>query len=250
MVIPMGRKLKALLPKVSFDALGLSPLLRNRENIWFRVARLFLVDPAPNMYKTRSIWASELISELESIGLTVFVDLDGKNKMMLRLINSIKSDEENGLDYLKDCFEQMLARLGITLLSNPTLKLHWISFFESTQKRLDKAEFDYAKDIQSYKNVFKHKTGVVVNTCHGVKGEEFHTVIAFGLLHGYIPNWSEADENDAARKLLYVICSRAKQQLYLISENGRKTMGKKKPYETTGVLAKVSYKYDSLKKSD
>jgi DNA helicase-2/ATP-dependent DNA helicase PcrA len=35
--------------------------------------------------------------------------------------------------------------------------------------------------------MFKHEEGVVVNTCHGIKGEEFDTVIAFGLLHGKIP---------------------------------------------------------------
>jgi hypothetical protein len=40
LVIPMGRKLKSLLPDVKFDAIGLSPLLKNRENIWFKIARL------------------------------------------------------------------------------------------------------------------------------------------------------------------------------------------------------------------
>lgn len=50
-----------------------------------------------------------------------------------------------------------------------------------SRKRLANPEFDYAKDIASFRRLFSHTSGVVVNTCHGIKGEEFHTVIAFGL---------------------------------------------------------------------
>ena len=71
-------------------------------------------------------------------------------------------------------------------------------------------------------------TGVVINTCVGVKGEEFETVISFGLLFGFVPHWNEifdktADHVDASKKLMYVICSRAKTYLHLISERGRTT---------------------------
>ena len=67
-----------------------------------------------------------------------------------------------------------------------------------------------------------------INTFHGVKGEEYKVVIAFGLLNGYIPNWKiiynkPLKRNIETKKLLYVICSRAKQKLYLFSETGRTT---------------------------
>ncbi|RGY84898.1 hypothetical protein DXA17_19380, partial [Ruminococcus sp. AM58-7XD] len=39
--------------------------------------------------------------------------------------------------------------------------------------------------------MFKEKKGVVINTCHGVKGEEYECVIAFGLLYGKVPRLSD-----------------------------------------------------------
>jgi len=90
----------------------------------------------------------------------------------------------------------------------------------------------------------------VISTCHGGKGEEYDTVIAFGLLKGYIPNWPviiHADPktaNDRTSKLLYVICSRAGKHLYLIAESGRFTQ-RRDEYETTPLLESVEFDYDS-----
>lgn len=243
LVIPMGRKLKSLLPNVNFDAIGLSPLLKNKENIWFKVARLFLVSPSPKMYFVRGRWVIELINELESLGVEILLEVDRKPNVLLKIINSISSEEEDGLAYLEECFKSLLVQLNVEIERNPTLKLHREYFFESSRKRLEKSEFDYAKDITSFKRLFSHSSGVVVNTCHGIKGEEFHTVIAFGLLHGYIPNWNEEDALNASRKLLYVICSRSKKHLHLIAENGRTTRGGR-PYSITGHLKDLNYTYD------
>jgi len=242
LIIPMGRKLKSLLPDVKFDAVGLSPLLKNKENIWFKIARLFLVAPSPKTYRTRKRWASELINELKDYGVVLFENDEFKSKKMLKIINSIVSVELNGLKYLTDCFQQFLEIFDIKILANEHLQLHWNSFFEGAKKRLENQDFDFAKDIESFRKMFKHEEGVVVNTCHGIKGEEFDTVIAFGLLHGKLPNWNESNEN-AAKKLLYVICSRAKRELHLISETGRVT-GSRKPYYPTTQLNSVVYQYD------
>ncbi|MDR0681601.1 MAG: ATP-dependent helicase [Dysgonamonadaceae bacterium] len=243
MVIPMGRKLKTLLPQVNFDAYGLSPLLRNKENIWFKVARLFLVEPSLSMYFVRNRWASELIEEFDILGIRILDNVDRKSKSLLRIINSISSTQSDGLAYIEECFNALLMIIEVRIDEHPTLKQHWEYFFEGTKKRLKNPEFDYAKDTQSFKRLFKQHSGVVVNTCHGVKGEEFHTVIAFGLLHGFVPNWGEDDPSGAGKKLLYVICSRAKKYLHLISENGRTTKGGK-PYETTGHLKRLVFHYD------
>ncbi len=74
-------------------------------------------------------------------------------------------------------------------------------------------------------------------------------MIAFGLLRGYVPNWSvifdgtddEAFERES--KLLYVICSRAKRHLHLIAEAGRTTQNGA-AYETAGLLRRMSFDYD------
>jgi len=243
LVIPMGRKLKTLLPNVNFDAIGLSPLLKNRENYWFKVARLFLVDPSPKMYAFRNRWANELIEEMDALGLHILDKYERKSRQFLKIINAIKSDKTTGLEYLEESFELLLNALEIDKEKNPYLKQHWDYFFEGSRKRLNDPTFEYATDLLSYKRAFSHSTGVVVNTCHGIKGEEFHTVISFGLLHGYIPNWRESD-SEAARKMLYVISSRAKKHLHLISESGHTTQSGNS-YFATGVLLGVDYQYDS-----
>jgi DNA helicase II / ATP-dependent DNA helicase PcrA len=242
LVIPMGRKLKSLLPDVKFDAVGLSPLLKNQENVWFKIARLFLVSLSPKTYLTRKRWATELINELEDYGIVLFENEEFKSKRILKIINSITSKETDGLLYLKTCFLKLFEILTIDISLNEHLQLQWDTFFDGAEKRLENIDFDLAKDIESFRKMFKHEEGVVVNTCHGIKGEEFDTVIAFGLLEGKLPNWNERDIN-AANKLLYVICSRAKRELYLISETGRETYSRK-PYCPTYQLDSVIYKYD------
>jgi superfamily I DNA/RNA helicase len=245
LVIPMGRRLKMLLPNVNFDAYGLSPLLKNKENIWYKIARLFLVEPSPTMYFVRNKWATELINELDTMEIHILNNVEKKSKFLLRTINSISSKQEDGLTYLEECFQQLLQTLDILLESYPLLKQHWEYFFEGTKKRLEKSEFDYAKDINSFKRLFRQHAGVVVNTCHGIKGEEFHTVIAFGLLYGLVPHWNDPDPINASRKLLYVICSRAKKHLHLISEQGRTTR-RGRPYSITGHLQNYNYLYDNI----
>jgi len=242
MVIPMGRKLKMLLPNVSFDAIGLSPLVKSKENIWFKFARLFLVDPAPNMYFVRSRWANELLDVLDSLGLYLFSEKERRAKCLLKAINSIKSSKDDGLEYLEECFVLLMKQMDVDVDSYPNLLIHWKYFFEGTKKRLDNVQNNYARDLKSFKALFYHKNGVVVNTCHGIKGEEFHTVICFGLLENYVPNSGESNPETAANKLLYVICSRAKKHLHLIAETGRDTHWKSFP--TTYKLSDVQFTYD------
>jgi DNA helicase-2/ATP-dependent DNA helicase PcrA len=240
LVIPMGRKLKSLLPDVKFDAVGLSPLLKNKENIWFKIARLFLVSPSPRTYLTRKRWATELIQELKDYGVYIFDNDEYKSKTLLRNINSIISSETDGLKYLEESFLKLFEILEVNISLNEHLQLQWNSFFEGAEKRLENPDFDLAKDIVSFKKMFKHEEGIVVNTCHGIKGEEFDTVIAFGLLNSILPNRKETMPN-AANKLLYVICSRAKRELYLISER-REKFGKY--LHPTYELNSVIYDYD------
>lgn len=71
---------------------------------------------------------------------------------------------------------------------------------------------------------------MVISTLHGVKGEEYTSVIAAGLLNGYLPHWDyilnpmkKLCRKNETYKLLYVLCSRAKKNLYLFSESGRTT---------------------------
>ena len=94
---------------------------------------------------------------------------------------------------------------------------------------------------------FQEKDGVVVSAIHGTKGEEYDTVIAFGLLKGYVPNWDVIINHphlacSEERVLLYVLCSRAKNNLFLFSEPGRRTQ-KGNQYTASETLQRTNYNY-------
>lgn len=50
---------------------------------------------------------------------------------------------------------------------------------------------------------------------------------------------------DETKKLLYVVCSRAKKNLYLFSEQGRTTQ-RGAPLLSTDEILAIDYEYDSL----
>lgn len=245
-VIPCARSLNAILKNVEFDAPGLSPLGRNHDNIFFKIARLCLTEPSPNMFNTRMRWAKEVIHQL-ALNYNIYFKEDELSPLiLLKLINGIQCDKKSGIEYLKNVFDQLLEKLNIKLKEN-------VGLYEQYNALIDKVSNNQAKegistDIDTYRKIFSNKKGIVINTCHGVKGEEYETVIALGLLNGYIPNWKDIymgkeHQINASNKLLYVTCSRAKKNLYLIAEIGRFT-NQKTPYSVNNELNSVVFEYD------
>ena len=55
--------------------------------------------------------------------------------------------------------------------------------------------------IDAFRKVFQQKKGITISTNHGVKGAEFDTVIAFGLLDGYVPHFSESNKEESAKRI-------------------------------------------------
>ncbi|MDP1710002.1 MAG: ATP-dependent helicase [bacterium] len=248
LITAITKKLRAALPDVHFDASGLAPMSKNRENIWYKLSRLFLTEPNPKIYSSRYRWATDLIDSFRVEAHTEFNERYRKERDLLKLINSIKSTETEGIDYLNDCFDQFLEAVEIDYSKHPQLVENRELFFDSIEKRLKDDTFKVPSDIQSFKSFYREMTGVIINTCVGVKGEEFDTVIVYGLLNGYIPHWNDifaGNAADAARKLMYVICSRAKTNLHLISERGRTTK-KGADLEITPELAKLTFEYDDI----
>ncbi|QGG55029.1 UvrD-helicase domain-containing protein [Paenibacillus sp. B01] len=242
LLIPMARRLKILLPHIDFDAPGLSPLPRRAENFWFKVARLFLTEPQPSLYMNRIRWANEVLREMNQFTGSPY-DLEPRG--LLKIINSIHSHQYDGELFLRESFSEFLQKLKIQLADHHLLEEHYNAFFNGLKQRLQKELSLSSLDISSFRTMFKQHKGVVVNTCQGVKGEEFTTVIAFGLLEGLIPHFSLRNNSQASeessKKLLYVICSRAKKNLHLISEVGRKYNT-----EINKQLRDLNYNFDSI----
>jgi len=247
----VSRLLRVKMRDVSFDASAMSPLSTNRNNIWYKVCRLLLSEPSPKIIHLRYKWAGELIDDLSVYTNTDMHNVFESKSTILKVINSIKSEEEDGIAYLEDCFIKFSEYCGISIDSNLLLKESYNSFFDAIQKNKaeqESTEYEVDTSIDALKQFYKEMTGVVINTCHGVKGEEFRTVIAFGILQKMIPHWAEINANNGnrqARKMLYVICSRAKLNLHLISETMR-TDNRKVVYYPTELLDCYNYDYDDL----
>lgn len=247
----MARTLVSALPSVNFDAPGLSPLHCQRENVWFKVARLFLTEPSSSLYRTRFRWANELMRECRDVYGVAFPDGIDTPRAVLRLINSIRSSSTDGLDYLADVFAQLLIHLTAAPEELDQLCIARGVFFDKAMANIERGEGELPTDVESFRRLFGQRSGVVVSTCHGVKGEEYETVIAFGLLRGFVPNWkvimngSDTAAMEEESRLLYVICSRAKRHLHLIAESGHFTRSRR-PYETADMLRRVEYAYDDV----
>jgi len=250
LITSITKELRRLLPEAHFDASGLSPLSKNRNNLWYKISRLFLTQPNPKIYSTRYNWAIEIIQDFKEITRGDFPLEYDSARRFLKLINSIHSNERDGMANLADCFGQLLSFLNIEILKYPELFELQNRYYEYIKRRFNDQDRDFPQDIESFRKLFSEMSGIVISTYVGIKGEEYETVIAFGLLWGYIPHWNEIydrnyDHLAASKKLLYVICSRAKTRLHLISETGRSTRNGTL-LEINHLLEEIEFEFDDI----
>lgn len=236
------RKLAALLPEQQFDGPGMVPFSNDPDNFWFKLSKIVLTESSPQMLVRRMRWARDVIDDLRDFG----VDTSKiTQRALLRECNSLSIAEVEGLAYLDKAFAALLDQLRVNPTSFPGLVEHREAFFASSQARLEQlqnAGAAYITDLSFFQRVFRERNGITVSTIHGVKGAEFDVVIAFGLLEGMVPHFSEADGHVAASKLLYVLASRARKNLHLISETGR-PRGRWGSYTPTEALFHCQFDY-------
>jgi len=194
--------------------------------------------------------AGSIVKEIEQIIRTDLPEEYNTARKLLRLTNSLRSTDEEGIAYLEDVFKQLIKVLNINLDHYPSLLEAWDGFFERARDRLNDPTLNIQSDIGSLKKMFKRPGGVVVTSCHSIKGEEYDTVICYGLLKGYIPHWHSIydrtiDDDIEARRLMYVIITRAKRNLHMISEFGRTTRTGA-PYDTNINVENLICDYDVL----
>lgn len=221
-LISLTRLLSVSLPNCNFDGPGLVPFSRDHDNFFYKLSRIALTDASPKLYIRRIRWAKEILDDL----VNHYPFFNNYNpKAFLKKCNSIESIEVNGIEYLREYFDELFSKLSIEFRTNQYLFNHYNAFFDSTEERLNKLQCENitnATDLETFKKVFKEKSGITVSSIHGIKGAEFDTVIAFGLLEGILPHFSDNNGTDSAKKMLYVLSSRAKKNLHLISETGRR----------------------------
>ena len=242
----MTRRLVASMPEYSFDGPGQVPFARDPENFWYKLSKIALTQASPGMYIRRLRWAGEILNDLEAAGMNVSWLT---RQTFLRECNAIKIDEMDGLIYLRAFFEMLFFNLNIDFRLFSQLQEHHIAFFQSSQARIDRLKSEgseFIGDTNTFRKVFQCRTGITISTIHGVKGAEFDTVIAYALLEDMVPHFNDPNRQESAMKLLYVIGSRARKNLHLISERGRVRQYSGQEYQATHKLAACQFGYDQI----
>ncbi|MBZ9905271.1 ATP-dependent helicase [Mesorhizobium sp. BR115XR7A] len=242
----MTRRLVAALPEYGFDGPGMVPFARDIDNFWYKLSKIVLTQASPHMYVRRFRWIGDVLGALGDAGVAI-----GKltRKSLLRTCNSITIGEEDGLAYLEQFFDALFATIGVDFRAFPALAEHHDAFFESSRARIQRLQAEgaeYIGEIATFKRVFEGRKGITVSTIHGVKGAEYDTVISYALLEGMVPNFNDLTPAESACKLLYVIGSRARKNLHLLSERGRQRGGGWGEYQPTTVLADCQFAYDKV----
>lgn len=226
MLFDLSRKLRLLLPDVTFDAPDISPIKYNPMNPLFLIAKLLFM-PAGKNVRLRKRIATEFISIIMN-DFRIMVSDDVQSYDVLSAVNYCRHIDADGIICLSVAIEKVFALLNICITKESSLSELNASFFDEIRLRVKNYSLD--TDFESISKYFGDKNGVVISTLHGVKGEEYTTVIAAGLLNGYLPHWDyimnptkKSCRRSETCKLLYVLCSRAKKNLYLFSERGRTT---------------------------
>lgn len=245
LILPMANNLRKELPNVRFDAPDITPFKYDPMNPFYLLAKLMFTRPGRNE-TVRKCYANEVIGILKNdYGINIRNNYDCYH--LLEAVNSIQGLlGENGVEIYKKVVQKVFLSMRIQVQNETSLEEAYLQFLEKAKDRIQR--YGLPSECKDFFKCFEEKNGVVVNTVHGVKGEEYETVIAFGMLNGYLPHWNDIFSPDHSReitahKLLYVLCSRAKENLYLIGEKGRKTQ-RGFAYSLTDEIANVSWDYD------
>lgn len=242
MLFNLSKKLRTILPDIPFDAPDISPIKYDPMNPFFLIAKLLFTPSGKNVTLRKRI-ATEVITIFRD-DYRIMLPEDIQSYDILSVINCCPFSDMDGINCLSNAIEKVFTKLNVCINKVIPLLTLKDTFFAEIQSRVEK--YSLATDFNSISKYFGERKGIIISTLHGVKGEEYTTVIAAGLLNGYVPHWDyilnpmkKMYRRNESYKLLYVLCSRAKKNLYLFSESGRTTK-KGIEYTPTDELSLIS----------
>ena len=238
----LSKELREKLPFTSFDAPNISPIKYDPLNPLYLIAQLLFMPEGRNVTLKKKI-ANELLSIFKD-DLKINISDNILNYDIISTINRCRYKENDGILCFKYAIEQVYLLLQINIQTEQVLLEIQNQIFDKINNRVEK--YDLKTDCETMNKYFGEKRGIVLSTIHGVKGEEYTTVIAISLLNGKLPHWDIICNYDnnfrmlETKTLLYVLCSRAKKNIYLFSENGYRTRSGK-PYTPTNELSFIDW---------
>lgn len=219
----ISTEMKKRMPDTKFDAPNLVPLKKDEDGIINKICRILLTNFDYYNLNRLKRKAYEILRQFdEEYGHVLNLSV----MEFLNLIKKSQTKDSIGTEYLHNTLANLFDYLSLFELFKDEID----DFILGTKERIDRYQDIGLEDDKIYfEQSLRSKSGIVISTIHGIKGEEYAVVIAFALLEGYIPYWNDLFRNDKSiarvrsNKLLFVLCSRAKEKLYLFAENDRKT---------------------------
>ena len=111
LLFPLSKQMKALLPEIKFDAPDITPIKYDPMNVFFLISRLLFTEPGKKSWFRKQI-ANEIIKILsEEYKVELYEKVD--TYKILKVVNSLLSEEENGMDYLESSMVKFFNNLGV-----------------------------------------------------------------------------------------------------------------------------------------
>ena len=243
LIYSIANKLKTLMPNNNFDAPDISPFKYDPMNPFYLITKLLFTKDS-KFFSLRRKEANEILNIFKE-DYKLYISNSINKLDILKVINSIKIFNSDAIRTVEITIDEILKLLNVD--KEPQILENFVKFMEKTKERFEKNSL--SNNYIDIEKSFKEKTGIVISTIHGVKGEEYNTIISYGILNGYLPHWDYIINKDKStriretKKMLYVLTSRAKENIYLFSETGRKTKNGK-DYIPTDELRNLMYSYD------
>lgn len=215
-----SNKLRKELPDFKFDAPNVLPLKRDDENVIYKLCKIFLTKYSFTNKNRILFIVQEIMQQLKD---EYGIDLHMNRYDLLKNILASRTSDEQATLYLKNSLISFFNNINVLEIFYDDIH----DFVLTTEMRIETYKrFGLEDDKLSLERSLRSREGVVVSTAHSIKGEEYRAVIAFGLLEGYLPHWNSiygGTAREDSKRLLFVICSRAKDKLYLLCERDRVT---------------------------
>lgn len=212
LLLPITQKLKKLRPTIKFDAPEISPIKRNDDLPLYKLSKLICMSIShENINYKRHLVIDFKTKFKEFYNITLDINVD-------EFLTEIENRRKNniiavGTDYLKNELDYFL--FNYFKINNCEINADINEFMLEINKRISKHNINNVPD--TFMSMFSRKDGIVISTCHGVKGEEYDAVICLYVTEGKIPHFSESNNRDIANKLLFVMFSRARKYIYIFS---------------------------------
>jgi DNA helicase-2/ATP-dependent DNA helicase PcrA len=216
------------------DILALLRIAKNHRDAtaWYRVLLLLegigpknaqdittrLVDGTHNLEALSSVKKKKFSNDLEALKKTT-IETQGALESPVQAIDIARSYY---IPIMKDKYDDYLKRMDdLASLSQIAQR------YQSLESFMDDLtlEIPDTRTQTETEEPPKEDEFVTLSTIHSAKGLEWHTVFIMSLIDGFIPSsrsQGSEKEIEEERRLLYVACTRAQKNLYLISpEHGR-----------------------------